>query len=104
MIVVFSNSKGEFDFIILTSIQYCMARVKGQIALYSPMLKFQDNELALIGHGQPGQIEGISAAVIADHLVDATRGVTYLSKLIITSCYAGAPVNGAPDSAVIDVI
>jgi len=104
MIVVFSNAAGELDFIILTSVQYCMARVTGQVAAYSPTLKFQDNELALIGHGSPGQIEGIAASVIADHLTDQTRGVTYLSKLIITSCYAGLPVNGVAGTAVIDVI
>ncbi len=104
MIVVFANGKGEFDFIILTSIQYCMARVGGSVARYSPTLKFSDTELAIIGHGAPGKIEGVSAWEIAKHLTDKVNGVTTLTKLIITSCYAGSPVPGVPNSAVIDII
>lgn len=103
MITVFSP---KCDFIVLTSIDFALAKVGPPIVAYSPTLDFSAvTKLALSGHGSPGKIEGYSAETIGTHLADPVRGVKKgLEKLVVTSCCAGELVNGKAGTSVVDVL
>ena len=106
MVVVFTNSKGEVDFVILTSLYYGLSRVDKPILEYSKNMDLKGaHRICICGHGSPGEIESTSAQEVADTLAHPTTGCKdTLSELLINSCYAGCTVGSKPGTAVIDVI
>ena len=71
MVVVFANNNNQYDFIILTSIKFALAKVGGPVVAYSPMRNFSNvKRIALVGHGSVGEIESVSATTIGDHLAN----------------------------------
>jgi len=106
MIAVVSTSDGKVDFVIQTSIHYGLVRAGGPVVRFSDRTDFSKaTKLCIVGHGSPGSIENYSAEQVADILTDPVLGVNQdLEMLLLTSCYAGLPVNGQKGTAVIDVI
>jgi len=100
------TTAGQMDFIVWTSIDYGLTRVGGPVLYYDdrPDLSAVD-ELCIVGHGSPGQIERRSATDMAKMLTEGPKSVPdSFRKLIVTSCYAGVTVGGQDGTAVIDVI
>jgi hypothetical protein len=101
------TGKHQVDFVVLTSINYALARVG------MPVVQFHENmdvsghsEVCICGHGGIGTIEGLPASKFANVLAHPTRGCkNTLTKLILTCCYAGKRNNNDTDvgSAVIDI-
>lgn len=113
MVVVFESKKGEYDFIVQTSVAFAMAKLNfgrsvkdNRVEPFSSTLDLSDETgLALVGHGSPGAIEKWSAAQIGDALADTVRGVSSkLRKLLVTSCYAGVRVNDVAGTSVVEVL
>lgn len=108
MVIVFSH--GQLDFVVQTSIAFAQAKLNfGQnsadtrVEAFSQTLDIGgETRIALVGHGQPGQISGVTAETIGDFL--ASKVKQRLTKLIVTSCFAGAQVGNQPDTSVVEVI
>jgi hypothetical protein len=109
MLVVFENDKKQYDFIVLTSINFALLKLGlgGEpVVPYSSTLDFSDvTRLALVGHGNIGRIQSVSADVIGTHLADPVRGITKkLTKLLVTSCHAGERVGGVAGTSLVEVL
>lgn len=108
MIIVFSH--GQLDFVVQTSIAFAQAKLSfGQNSADTRVEAFSqtldvggETRIALVGHGQPGQISGVTAETIGDFL--ASKVKQKLTKLIVTSCFAGAQVGNKPGTSVVEVI
>lgn len=103
MVIVMPSKKNQLDFVTLTSIDYCLKRCGGPALVFNKNMDFSGCEgLGIVGHGSPGEVEGIAAIDLANIIISGRRGVRQgvLKRIVITSCYAGAPSAGG---AVIDV-
>jgi hypothetical protein len=97
MVIVMPTQKNQLDFVTLTSIDYCLKRCGGPALVFNENMNFSTCEgLGIVGHGSPGSIEGKPAADLADIIVNSKNGVKpgVLKRIVITSCYAGAPASG----------
>ncbi len=113
MVIVFENKKGQYDFVIQTSVAFALSKLNysqtvpdNQVVPFSSTLNLSAvTGLALCGHGSPGAIERWSAEEIGNALARPTLGVTgALKKLIVTSCYAGVQVGGKPGTSTVEVL
>ena len=106
MIIMFKKKDQPYDFVALNSLDYALKRVSGPTVPWALNIDFSKaNQLALIGHGAPGQIAGVDAKDIAARMGHLKYGVPdTLDRLIITSCYAGARVRGKCGSSVAEVL
>ncbi len=110
MVIIFANKLGEYDFVVLTSIAFAQAKINfgasvpdTRVEAYSPQLDLSnETRIALIGHGQIGQIQDVPAATIGDFL--AANLKKKLTKLIITSCWAGAQVGNKPGTSTVEIV
>jgi hypothetical protein len=102
-----SSGVHEVDFVVLTSINYGLARVGGPVKrFHSNMTVRGEKKVCICGHGGVGTIEGKPARKFADLLNHSTLGCkATLRELIITCCYAGVRANGDQDvgTSVIDI-
>jgi hypothetical protein len=98
----------EVDFVVLTSINYALARVGIPVVQFQETLDLRgQTEVAICGHGGIGTIEGLPASKFANLLADPSRGCRdTLEKLVLTCCYAGVRKNNDREvgTAVIDVL
>jgi hypothetical protein len=101
------TGKHQVDFVVLTTINYCLARVGMPVVQFSETMDVSgQQQVAICGHGNIGTIEGNDGQKFADVLAHPTRGCKgTLKKLIVTSCYAGVRKNhdSAVGTAVIDI-
>lgn len=100
------TTASSLDFIVSNSIDYGLTRVGGPILYYDDDPDLSGvQELCIVGHGAPGQIESRSAQDMANKLTKGAKALPdNFRRLIITSCYAGVLVGNKPGTAVIDVI
>ena len=105
MVVVISAS-GKYDFVVLTSINFALAKVGGPVVPYSPTDNFSKVErLAFVGHGSIGKIQELTGEQLGDHLANDPKGVTgQLKKLIVTSCYAGSRVHDKAGTSFVEIL
>lgn len=76
LVAVFTNGSGEVDFIIQTSIDYAIKRCGVPVVRWVDTPSLQGAaKVAVVGHGSPGQVEGVSADVIATRLCDPVTGI-----------------------------
>src|SRR5690606_2278259 len=56
-------------------------------------------------HGSVGKVQSVSAEMIGDHLASKSLGITSkLTKLVITSCYAGMRNNGKAGTSLVEIL
>lgn len=105
MVIVIPNTKGEVDFIILTSINYALAQVGEPVVEFTREMNLKgEKQICISGHGGVGTIEYIPAKSFADVLADPVRGCKdSLQRLIFTCCHAGRRAGGKVGTSVIDV-
>jgi len=108
MVIAMPNSNSEVDFVILTSINYALARVGGPVVAYSKSKTIDltgEIQVCICGHGNIGTIEGQPAQDFADMLADPSHGCTStLKQLILTCCYAGVRDRNKVGTSTIDII
>ena len=112
MVIIFANKHGNYDFIVQTSIAFALAKLNfsepldESVVAFSPGLNMHDAEkIALVGHGSPGSIEGVSAESIGNAMADPVRGVgRNLRRLIVTSCYAGVRPDPSRPTSTVEVL